>query len=170
MAVCPRRYPFGPTSGSIPRDGAPASDRIGSSAKRDQAGLARRGEGVDEAVVDGLLGGEDLVALDVLADLVDVFAGVPSNELLEQRSHPEYLVGLDLDVTRLPVRALGVRLVDEHSGVGHSQALARRAGGQQHGGRGRRLAHADRAHVGLDELHRVVDGRHRRERAAGELM
>ena len=31
MAMCPRRYPFGSTSGSIPRDGA-REDRIGTSA------------------------------------------------------------------------------------------------------------------------------------------
>ena len=49
------------------------------------------------------------------------------------------------------------------------QALARRARGQQHrGGRGG-LPEADGGDVGLDELHRVVDGEQRRDVAAGAV-
>ena len=39
-------------------------------------GVLERGEnGVDDAVLDGLFGGQVLVALDVTADLLDVLAG-----------------------------------------------------------------------------------------------
>ena len=38
--------------------------------------------------------------------------------------------------------------------------------GQEHRRRGRRLAHAEGAHVGTDELHRVVDGEQARDLAA----
>ena len=51
-----------------------------------------------------------------------------------------------------------------------SADAAVRAGREQQGRHARRLSHADRRHVGLDELHRVVDGEPRRHDAAGELM
>ena len=89
-------------------------------------------------------------------DLLDRLAGVVREDLVEQLAHPDDLLGLDLDVDRLAGRAT-VRLVDEHPGVREDEALARRAGREQHR-RGRRgLADADRLHVGLDVLHRVVD-------------
>lgn len=50
------------------------------------------------------------------------------------------------------------------------QALALGACGQQHGGGRGCLAEADGLHVGLDVAHRVVDGRQRRERAAGAVQ
>src|SRR5215211_964632 len=68
------------------------------------AGLEHR---VDEAVLDGRLGGEDLVALDVAADLLDALARVVADHLLEQLAHPQDLVRLDLDVGGLAEGALG---------------------------------------------------------------
>ena len=62
--------------------------------------------------------------------------------------------------------ASAVGLVEQDPGVGQGQALALRAGGQQHRGGGRGLAEADRGDVVLDELHRVVDREQRRDVAA----
>ena len=50
---------------------------------------------------------------------------------------------------------------------GQGQALARRAGRQQHGGGRGGLPEADRGDVGLDVLHRVVDGEQRGDVATG---
>src|SRR3954468_3761971 len=47
---------------------------------------------VDEPVLDGLLGREDLVAVDVLADLFDRLAGGVGQHLFHQLTHPEDLV------------------------------------------------------------------------------
>ena len=60
-------------------------------------------------------------------------------------------------------------LVDQDARVGQRQALARRAGGEQDGGPRRGLAHADRRHVGLDVLHRVVDAEAGGDRSAGRV-
>src|SRR4051812_31960816 len=66
----------------------------GSGERRD--GLARLDHGVDQAVLDRLGGGQDLVTLDVLADLVERTTAVVADHLLEQLAHPQDLVGLDL--------------------------------------------------------------------------
>src|ERR671919_1390634 len=165
-----RRYPLGPTWGPTARDRRAATgvprppDR-----SADEARLTGSGERVDEAVVDRLLRGQDLVALDVLADLLEVLAGVAGEDLLEQRTHTQDLVGLDLDVAGRAVGTLSVRLVDQHPGVRHREPLAGCTGREQDGGSRGGLPHADRADIGLDELHGVVDRRHRRERTAGRV-
>src|SRR6185436_12291745 len=93
----------------------------------DRGPLARLEHRVDQAVLDGRLRGEDLVALDVAADLFDGLAGVVADHLLEQLAHAQDLVRLDLDVGGLAERALGVGLVDEDAAVGQREALAGRA-------------------------------------------
>src|SRR5690606_1905327 len=83
-----------------------------------EAGLAGLQDGVDEPVVLGLGGREDLVALDVLVDLLRGAVGVVREGLLEPGPHPQHLVGLDLDVRGLAVVPAGEgRLVDEDAGV-----------------------------------------------------
>ena len=66
------------------------------------------------------------------------------------------LLGVDHDVLGRAFHA-GQRLVDHDPGVGQGMALARGAGGEQHGAHRGRLADAVRRHVAGDELHRVVD-------------
>src|SRR5579875_3734937 len=51
---------------------------------------------VDESVLERLVGGEDLVALDVVAHLLLGPAAVLGQQPLQQRAHPQDLVGLDL--------------------------------------------------------------------------
>src|SRR4051812_40825796 len=93
---------------------------------------AARGEDlVDQTVVERLARREDLVPLDVLADLLDVAVAVLGQGLLEPLAHAQDLTRLDLDVGPLAA-ALAVGLVDEDTAVGQAVALAGRAGGQQH--------------------------------------
>src|SRR5699024_5756284 len=100
---------------------------------------------VDQPVLERGARSQDLVALDVLADLLLVTAGVEGESLLEPFAHAQDLVGLDLDVRGLTAAlAPHGRLVDEDAGVGQRQALAGRPGGQQHGGGRGRLAQAHR--------------------------
>src|SRR5258708_24455128 len=124
---------------------------------------------VDEAVLLGLLGGKDLVALDVVRDLLHGLAAVPGQDRLELLTDPHDLSGLDLDVAGLPVGTLGGRLVDQDPGVRQRGPLALCTGRQEHGGGRGGLADAHRLHVGLDELHRVVNRRHGGERTAGRV-
>src|SRR4051794_31310747 len=63
-----------------------------------RGGLARLEDRVDEAVLDGALGRQDLVALDVAADLFNRPARVIADHFFEKLAHPQDLVGLDLDV------------------------------------------------------------------------
>src|SRR5699024_2337691 len=51
---------------------------------------------VDQAVVLGLLGRQDLVSLDVLADLLQLGRAVPGDRGLQPLPHPHHLVGVDL--------------------------------------------------------------------------
>src|SRR4051794_34246610 len=134
--------------------------------RRESGRLAGAHDLVDQAVLHRLAGGEDLVALDVLADLRRLLTRVPGDHLLQELAHPEDLPRLDLDVGRLALAAAG-RLVDQDAGVLEREPLALGAGGEQHGRRRGRLAHADRLDLGLDELHRVVDRRQRGEGATG---
>src|SRR3954447_9663351 len=103
-------------------DARGARGRRGSDRRRR---LAADEDLVDQAVLLGLVGGEDLVALDVGANLLDAAAAVQGERVLEPAPHPQDLVGLDLDVARLPVVTAGHgRLVDQDAGVGQRVALA----------------------------------------------
>ena len=96
-------------------------------------------------------------------------AGVLGEDLLEQVAHPQDLLGRQLEVGDLAVADLAVGLVEQDPAVRQGEALALGAGGEQHRGRRRRLAEADRGDVVLDELHRVVDREQRRDVAAGAV-
>jgi hypothetical protein len=99
---------------------------------------------------------EDEVAVGVLVDPLDGLAGVLGQDLLDPPALPHDLLRVDLEVDRLPLDP-AVGLVQQHARVRQGVALAARAGGQDHrGGRGG-LPQAVRGHVGLEELHRVVD-------------
>ena len=90
-------------------------------------------------------------------DLLHVLTRVVGQDLFQ--------LGLQaLDLTRCQLYvghlALGSRigLVDQHPGVREGEALAGRAGGQQHRGSRGGLPETDGGDVRLDVLHRVVDG------------
>ena len=62
------------------------------------ATAGRRHHGVDQAVGDGLGGGHEAVAVDVLHHLLDVAAGVAADDLGHLAGHGGDLAGGDLDV------------------------------------------------------------------------
>src|SRR5699024_9854457 len=102
-----RRYPLRAPPGRIP----PSACRRTGPGRR--TGSLLRGElavlehGVDQSVVAGLLGGEDLVAVGVLADLIGVLAGMERQRLLHRAAHALDLRRLDLQVRDLTLHALG---------------------------------------------------------------
>src|SRR5687768_9022119 len=60
--------------------------------------LAVRDDLVDEAVLLGLRGRHDAVALDVALDLLEGLAGVLGDDVGGQLAHADDLLGLNLDV------------------------------------------------------------------------
>src|SRR5690606_26312637 len=99
---------------------------------------------VDQPVLLRPLGRHDLVSIDALAYPFHGLTAVLGDDVLKLGPHPHDLPGLDLDVRALAVAALHRRLVDDDAGVGQRHPLARRPRGQQHRGRARGLAQADR--------------------------
>lgn len=112
---------------------------------------------VDQAVVGGFLGAKELVAFDVLGDLLGGLAGVPGEEVVELVAGLEDGLGLDLDVGRLAVDP-AVGLVDHDLGVGEAVAFALGAGGEGEGPAGHGLAQAVGCDVAVDVSHGVDDG------------
>jgi hypothetical protein len=90
---------------------------------------------------------------------------VKRQELVELGLDLQDLAGVDLDVGGLALKT-AQGLVDHHAGIGQAVALALGACREQEGAHARRLTDAQGAHVGLDKLHRVVDGHARRDRTA----
>src|SRR6478672_11824212 len=110
---------------------------------RQRSELTTRDHFVDDPVFLRFERAHDEVAVGVLRDLLDRLAGVVREQLVEGLAHAHDLLRLDLDVDGLTRRAT-VRLVDEHPRVREDEALAVRAGGEQHRGSRRGLADADR--------------------------
>src|SRR3954454_21146641 len=123
---------------------------------------------IDDAVVPGLFGGHEVVALGVVANLVVLLLRVLRDDVVEALADVDYLLGVDLDVRGLALEA-GADLVDEDLRVGQRHAFALRPAGQQQRAHRHRDADADRLHVGLDEVHRVVDRQARVHRPAGRV-
>src|SRR3954453_17950499 len=110
---------------------------------------------VDDAVLLGFLCGEEVVALHVPRDLFVRASGVQRQDLLEPALERNRLARLDLDVGRLPLEPTG-HLMDEDLGVRQSHPLSFRSSREEHCAHRHRDADADRLHVTLDVLHRVV--------------
>ena len=89
-------------------------------------------------------------------------------DLVDVAAQLEDLACVDLDVGRLALKAAG-GLVDQDAAVRQRHALAGRAAGEQQRAHAHRDAEADRLHVGLDELHRVVDREAGIDDAAGRV-
>ena len=95
-------------------------------------------------------------------------AGVLREDLRHPPRQRQHLARVDLDVGRRPAVAGGA-LVDHHLRVRERHPLPGRAAGEDHRGRGHAHPDADRAHVRLDVLHRVVDRHAGVGRAAGRV-
>ena len=125
-------------------------------------------DAVDDAVLLRLLGAHEVVALGVVRDLVEGLAGVLGDDLVEAAADVDDLFGVDLDVGRLALEA-GGDLVDQDLRVRQRHPLAGGAAAEQQRTHAHRDPDADRLHVRLDELHRVVDRHAGIDGAAGRV-
>src|SRR5438552_13449582 len=105
------------------------------------------------------------VAFRVPGDGVDRLGGVLCKNFIQPPPQVQDFLGMDLDVGGLALEPAH-RLVDHDPRVGQAEALVLVAGGEEQRPHAGRLADAERADVGLDELHGVVDRESRRDRAA----
>src|SRR4051794_12435412 len=112
-------------------------------------------DAVDQAVLLGLVRPEEAVALHVAVNLLDGASRVMGVDLVDPLARLEDLPRVDLDVARLALEA-GRRLVDQDAAVRQREALALCPAGQQQRPHRHRDPAADRRHVRLDEVHRVV--------------
>src|SRR4029453_9856004 len=116
-------------------------------------GLAAIGDHrVDDPIVEGLVGVHEVIALHVLADLVDLLSSVLRDDLLEPLLQAEGLAGLDLDIRRLALKAAG-DLVDEDLGVRRRHALPLRARREEQRAHRHGDPDEDRLYAGLDLSH-----------------
>src|SRR5205807_1477149 len=106
---------------------------------------------------------QDASTADLIFGVDDLVAFLAETQPL---AHREHLAGVDVDVGGLPLEARG-GLVDDDPAVGQREALALGAAGQQQRAHRGGDPEADRRHVGLDELHGVVDREARVDVAAG---
>src|SRR5688572_1433654 len=123
---------------------------------------------VHDSICLGFFRGHEEVPIGVLLDLGQRLFGVPRQDLVQLGPEGQDLLGVDLDVGRLPL-APSERLMDHDPRVRERRALAMRARGEKQRRNAGRLSHADRRHVRLDELHGVVDGQARRDYAARRI-
>ena len=123
---------------------------------------------VDQAVLDGLLGGEPAVAVGVGVDLLDGLAGVLGDQVEQDLLDVQRLLGLDLDVGGRAAHA-GGGLVHHDPRVRQGVALALGAGAEQELAHRGGQAHADRRDVVGDVVHRVVDRHAGVDRATGAV-
>src|SRR5690625_6938156 len=88
----------GSVSGAVGAGGRWRGSARGAAATRD---VARPVDDlVDEAVLEGLVGGEPLVAVRGGGDLLDALAGLLGGQLRERALHGQDQIGLDLDLAR----------------------------------------------------------------------
>ena len=86
---------------------------------------------------------QEIVALGVLPDLLELLAGVVGDDLVEAPAQLDDLAGVDLDVRRLTLEA-GGDLVDQDLRVGQRHPLALRAAAEEQRAHRHRDADADR--------------------------
>src|SRR5688572_10054039 len=120
---------------------------------------------VHDTVAERLLAAEEIVAVRVPLDGLQVLPGVLGEDLVQLRLAVQYLPRVYLDVRGLPLEA-AQRLVDHHARVRQAEALALGAGREQQRAHAGRLADAQRGDGGLHELHGVVDRQPVRDRSA----
>src|SRR5919106_3092314 len=127
--------------------------------------LAVLDDAVDDPVFLRFLRCHEVIPLHVLGDFLELLPCVLADDLLEPSLERDRLAGCDLDVGRLTLEAAR-HLVDQDLGVRQRHPLPCRATREDNRAHAHRDADADRLDVGLDELHRVVDGEARVDLAA----
>ena len=123
---------------------------------------------VDQTVLQGLLGGHEVVAVGIPLDLLNGLTGVLGQDLVEHITGAEDEIGADLNVGGLTL-GTAQGLVDHDLAVGQGDPLALGTGGEQEGTHRGGHTDADGGHVALDEVHGVVDGHACGDRAAGAV-
>eukprot|EP01022_Parablepharisma_sp_SALTPOND_P014695 TRINITY_DN2018_c0_g1_i2.p1 TRINITY_DN2018_c0_g1~~TRINITY_DN2018_c0_g1_i2.p1 ORF type:complete len:1935 (-),score=514.39 TRINITY_DN2018_c0_g1_i2:42295-48099(-) len=123
---------------------------------------------IDQAIFRGGLGRHEIVAIGILADLIDRAAGLFSEDGVETFTQVQDFTRLDLDIRCLALGA-AQRLVNHDARVRQREALALGAGGQQESPHGRGQARAQGRHLRLDELHGVEDRHAGRNRTARRI-
>ena len=72
---------------------------------------------IDDAVFNGFLSGQNLIAIRINADLLSGTTGVLRQGGFHQLAHALNLGGLNLQIRNLALSTLSCRLVNEHTGV-----------------------------------------------------
>src|SRR5690606_8496419 len=99
-------------------------------------------------------------------DGFQALTSVMSQQFVQTLTNEEDFLGMDLDVRGLPLEA-AQRLVNHHARIRQAEALALGAASQQERAHAAGLTNAGGGHIGLDELHGVVErhaGSHRATR------
>src|SRR6267154_4020947 len=121
---------------------------------------------VDHPVFLGLLGIHDVVALDILFDALHRLPAVLGEQRIDRRAHAQNFFRVQINVCRLTTQPEHPWLVNQDPRVRQGKPFFRGAAGQQHRRNGGRLSDTGRHHVGLHELHGVVNRESRRDRSA----
>ena len=121
---------------------------------------------VYQTVFFSLIRAHNAITLDVALDHFHGLAAVFGQYLAGQLAHAHYFFSVDPDVGRLTGYSTDRRLVYENPRIRERETLAVRACSEKQRSHRSTLAHADRRHIGTNELHRIVDGHTRRNRSA----
>ena len=125
-----------------------------------------RDERVDEAVVDGLLGGEPAIAQRVGEDAVIGLPAHRSDPAQDGVADGTQIVRLEFDVGGAPADPRRP-LMEEDPRVGQREALPRSSGGEDELSGGRRPPECDSDHVVRQQRDGVRDREHHRHGPAG---
>ena len=123
---------------------------------------------VDDAVLQRLLGGHEVVAVGIPLDLLNGLAGILGQDLVQHVSGAKNEIGADLDIGCLTLGTTQ-RLVDHDLAVRQGDSLALCTCGEQESAHGGGHTDADGGHVTLDEIHGVVDGHTGGDGATGAI-
>src|SRR5215831_14620748 len=91
---------------------------------RDRSQIAAGDHAVDHAVLDGLIGLHDVIAIHILGDAVDRLAGSFRQHGIQDLAHAQDFAGVDVDVRRLTGQTLHGGLVDHDTRIRQAETLA----------------------------------------------
>ena len=111
---------------------------------------------INEAVLDCIVRAKEIVAVGIALNRFHGLPGVMRQQLIELLLQIQYLARMDFDVRSLATES-AQRLVNHHARIGQAKTLALLARRQQECTHARRLPDAQRADIGLDELHCIVN-------------
>src|SRR3974377_1408081 len=113
---------------------------------------------IDHPVFLDLFRVHDLVALNILFDARDGLTGMLRKNAIDRGAHAKNFFGMKIDVGSLTAEAAHPGLVDEDAGIRQGEALFGSTASEKNRSDRRGLANARGDHIGLDELHGVVNG------------